>query len=70
MKKLLALVLFMSGCATGKPPGALTVTFADDIRFTHDQIIVCPYLVEFHAMACMTSEEFEARANSEEPKDP
>jgi hypothetical protein len=78
MKRVLLLGLLVVGCkcAVAKPatrsndikgfgPGAaMQVKFSDDLKFDHDQAVVCVFLQARGMMVCMSPEEFKVRAGA------
>ena len=39
----------------------ISIHFASDIKFDHDQLIICAYLDDKTTLACMTPEEYQVR---------
>jgi hypothetical protein len=38
-----------------------TVVWSDDLRFDHDQIVLCPYAQQIQTARCMSPEEYQLR---------
>jgi uncharacterized lipoprotein YajG len=65
MKALIVVCMLLAACTA--PSKTITVSFTDTVTLDKDAVLVCPFLVQYNAMRCMTMEEYIIRS---EPKDP
>ncbi len=69
MKYLIMLSLLAMGCSAPnkvqKPNKVINTSFAKEIKFDKDQVIVCAYNNENSLLYCMTPEEYNVRVSVE-----
>ena len=73
--KFWVVLLSLLACSHIAPLGTtksrvIDTNFSSDIKWTHDQVLMCVFLEGPSLLKCMSPEEFQFRANLGEPEDP
>lgn len=63
---LFILIVLSFSCIKNLPDSAVKLVKSEDVKFDKDQILICPYILKYNTLRCMSPEEFEVRSHIEE----